>query len=180
VHPTRDWGSNSPARRAVAQDLGRALPVRPEAGPDAWYAGMAADATATLTLPLPGGSTGLDFRLWYDTEPRDDEGALEVSTDGRTWQPISMKLRTGRHAWSSDGRFAGYAGRTWARATATLPTGVTALRWRYTTRDDQYTGVGRGIYVDRVVVRDSAGRPLVDGERDPKRFQPDGWRPSPD
>ena len=34
VHPTRDWGSNNPARRAVARDLARAIAVRPLEGDD--------------------------------------------------------------------------------------------------------------------------------------------------
>jgi CubicO group peptidase (beta-lactamase class C family) len=29
VHPSRDWGSNNPSRRAVARDLARAIAVRP-------------------------------------------------------------------------------------------------------------------------------------------------------
>lgn len=181
VHPTRDWGSNTPARRAVAQDVGRALPVRPAVGPDAWYAGMAAGATTTLSLPLPAdsGAARVDFWLWYDTEPRDDAGVLEASTDGNTWTPVPMALRAGRHAWSNEGRFAGFAGRMWARATAELPEGVTALRWRYTTANG-YAGLGRGVYVDGVVVRDGRGRRVVDGEREPDRFTADGWRPSRD
>lgn len=32
VHPTRDWGSNNPSRRAVSRHLSRAVPVRPSRG----------------------------------------------------------------------------------------------------------------------------------------------------
>jgi CubicO group peptidase (beta-lactamase class C family) len=179
VHPTRDWGTNTPSRRAVAQDLGRALPVRPAIGAEAWYAGMRAGETATLTLPVPAGAARLDFALWYDTEPRDDQGVLEGTVDGQTWQPVPMALRAGRFAWNSPGTVAGFAGRTWARARAALPSGLTALRWRYSTANG-YTGLGRGVYVDGVMVRDAAGRPLVDGERNPGAFQPSGWSLSRD
>ena len=40
VHPSRDWGSNNPARRAVARDLGRAIAVRPLEGREAWFSGI--------------------------------------------------------------------------------------------------------------------------------------------
>ena len=43
VHPSRNWGSNNPARRAVARDLARAIPVRPR-GPTAWFSGTATPA----------------------------------------------------------------------------------------------------------------------------------------
>ncbi|MEJ7795620.1 MAG: serine hydrolase, partial [Nocardioides sp.] len=41
VHPSRGWGSNNPARRAVARDMALALPVRPREGRTACGPGLA-------------------------------------------------------------------------------------------------------------------------------------------
>ena len=54
VHPSRDWGSNNPARRAVARDLGRAIAVRPIDGREAWFSGIGDARTVTLTAPAAG------------------------------------------------------------------------------------------------------------------------------
>jgi CubicO group peptidase (beta-lactamase class C family) len=172
VHPSRNWGSITPARQAVAQDLALALPVRPAEGHDAWFSQTKDKTTATLTAPLAGASR-LSFDLWYDTESS-DLGVLETTTDGTTWTPAPFSLRSGRNEWSVTGTFSGFAGRRWARATAMLPTGTTAVRWRYTT-DPVYQG--RGVYVDGVRAFDGSGRLVFDGERraDAVRFQPSGW-----
>jgi CubicO group peptidase (beta-lactamase class C family) len=174
VHPSRNWGSNNPSRRAVARDLALALPVRPAVGRTDWFSGTADGSTATLTLPLATPATGasLSFRLWYDSE-ESDIGTVEGSSDnGATWTPVPMTLRAGRDEWQSDGTFSGFEGRQWLHASATLPGGLTDLRWRYTT-DPLYEG--RGVYVDGVRV---TGRGLrFDGERarDAALFEPDGW-----
>src|SRR5690606_35064816 len=52
VHPSRNWGSNNPARRAVARDLALALPVRPAHGRTDWFSGANDRTTTTLTLLL--------------------------------------------------------------------------------------------------------------------------------
>jgi len=72
VHPTRDWGSNNPSRRAVARDLARALAVHPLAGDEAWFSGVGDARTATLSAPAASGGA-LSFGLWYDTEAGSDE-----------------------------------------------------------------------------------------------------------
>ena len=149
VHPTRDWGSINAARRAVAQDLARAVPVLPVHGPDAWYSGLGDDRTATLTLPVAPGQTGeatVDFDLWYDTEEGSDILTLETSTDGgETWQPVPFSLGRG---------------------------GPRLLRWRYYRTDALYQG--RGVYVDQVAVRGPAGERLDD----PETLPPTAGRPS--
>ncbi|MBX6355820.1 MAG: serine hydrolase [Micromonosporaceae bacterium] len=175
VHPSRNWGSNNPARRAVARDLALALPVRPAHGRTDWFSGANDRTTTTLTLPLdiPADGAELSFDLWYDTEET-DIGTLEVSADGgQTWQPLPFSLRSGAYTWDSDGAFSGYAGRRWAKASAQLPGGTTHLRWRYTT-DPLYQG--RGIYVDGVRVVGRNGLLFDDSRpRDAALFQPDGW-----
>ncbi len=173
VHPSRNWGSINPARVAVAQDLGSAVPVRPAAGRDAWFSQTKDKTDATLTAPLPAGATKLSFDLWYDTE-ESDTGTLETTTDGTTWTPASISLTTGKNTWTADKTFSGFEGRQWARATATLPAGTTSVRWRYTTDP---TLEGRGVYVDAVKALDGSGHVVFDGERrsDAARFQANGW-----
>lgn len=175
VHPSRNWGSNNPARRAVARDLGLALPVRPAQGPTDWFSGANDRATTTLTLPVavPAAGARLSFDLWYDTEET-DIGRLEASSDGgQTWQLVPFSLRSGAYTWQSDGSFSGYAGRRWANAAAQLPGNATQVRWRYTT-DPLYQG--RGVYVDGVHVVGPDGL-LFDDSRpaDAALFQPVGW-----
>lgn len=182
VHPTRDWGSNNPSRRAVARDLARALPVRPAEGRDAWYSGLGDRRTAALRLPLDVSQAGgrMTFDLWYDSERGSDIGVLQASTDGgETWQPVPLTLRADGHRWSTNGRFSGYEGKQWVRARASLPGGVTDLRWRYTT-DAHYQG--RGVYVDGVRVWDDGGGLIFNGHRpfDADDFRPHGFRRSSD
>ncbi|MEO3872780.1 serine hydrolase [Nonomuraea sp. B12E4] len=178
VHPSRDWGSNNPARRAVARDLALALPVRPAEGRDAWFSGVGDARTATLTLPVgtPRGGR-LSFALWYDTEANSDLGSLEASTDGgATWSPVPMELSAGHHRWSSDGTFSGFQGRQWLRARAQLTAGTTGLRWRYAS-DALYQG--RGVYVDEVRISGPGVRFDDRSPRDAALFAADGWTRSP-
>ncbi|MFB9839470.1 serine hydrolase, partial [Actinoallomurus acaciae] len=172
VHPSRNWGSINPARVAVAQDLARAIPVRPAEGRTAWFSQTKDKSTATLTAPVTG-ATKLSFDLWYDTEET-DLGVLETSSDGTTWTPAPFSLKAGRDSWTSDGTFSGFEDRRWAKATATLPAGTTQVRWRYTT-DPLYEG--RGVYVDGVRAYDAHGHVVLNGERpsDAARFVTSGW-----
>ncbi|GAA5193749.1 serine hydrolase domain-containing protein [Rugosimonospora acidiphila] len=178
VHPSRNWGSNNPSRRAVARDLALALPVRPASGRTDWFSGTTDASTATLTVPVavPAAGARLSFDLWYDTEET-DVGVLEASSDGgASWQPVPLSLRVGSDSWQTGGSFSGFEGRQWLRATAGLPGGTTELRWRYTT-DPLYEG--RGVYVDAVRVTGPHGV-LFDDARpaDAARFQPAGWTES--
>jgi CubicO group peptidase (beta-lactamase class C family) len=164
VHPSRDWGSNNPSRRAMARDLGRALAVRPIDGREAWFSGIGDARTVTLTAPAQGSE--LMFGLWYDTEAGYDVLTLEASTDaGETWAKVPFELRSGP---STDGTISGFGGRRWHLAEAELPEGDVLVRWRYAS--DANTQ-GRGVYVDRV---------RLDGERIPDdSFITDGWTRSP-
>jgi hypothetical protein len=170
VHPSRNWGNDNPARRAVARDLALAIPVRPESGPTAWFSGIVDASTATLTVPVPAVSGArLSFDLWYDTDDS-DVGYLEASRDGGTsWQPVPFSL-------SADGSFSGFEGRKWLSASAPVPAGTTDLRWRYTT-DALYEG--RGVYVDGIRVT-APYRILFDDRRpaDAARVQLSGWQVS--
>lgn len=172
VHPTRNWGTASAYRRAASRPMGRAVPVKPLgrswSGRSAWYAGQADAATATLTGTLPRAVSGAEvsFALWYDTEAT-DVAVLEASADGSTWTPVGLDMRTEEHCWRAESAFSGYSGRQWIEASGALPDGTTRVRWRYTS-DPAYQG--RGVYVDKVRVRE--GRALLCEDAD---LEPDGW-----
>ena len=176
VHPSRDWGSNNPARRAMVYDMGLAMPVKPAAGRTAWRAAFADQTTSQLTAALaePAREAVLTFSLWYDTETRYDVARLQVSTDGgQTWSFLPVTLTARGHRWASDGEFTGYAGRTWAHARAALPEGATHVRWSYTTDSNS---LGRGFYVDRILVTGPDGVLLnSESPRWAEAFDPQGF-----
>lgn len=156
VHPVRSWRSGSAPRVAAANNLARAVPVRPRHGRTAWFSGMASTTTATLTLPPLATTTNsrLCCALWWDTEPQSDALFLETSTDGgTTWQPVPFTTARGDEDPQEHltGSVTGWSGRVWHGLSADLPTApALTLRWRYTT-DRLY--VGRGAYVDGLTVR---------------------------
>ncbi|MER7551684.1 serine hydrolase [Streptomyces anulatus] len=194
VHPVRSWRSGSAPRVAAANQLARAVPVRPERGRTAWFSGMASASTATLTLPalrLHSGRARLECALWWDTEPAADALFLEAS-EGRDWQPVPFTtLAPGASSEGPGhrpdpqphpaGSVTGWSGRVWHRLEADLTAwrgrDVT-LRLRYAT-DRLY--VGRGAYVDGLRVRDGV-RTVFDAERprDAGRIEATGWAPSAD
>lgn len=177
VHPSRDWGSTNPARRAVAYDLARAVPVTPRRDRGAWFGGMSDRTTATLTLPVTlSASSRLEFYLWYDTEPGYDFLYLEASRDGgQTWTKVPFGITGRRLDAETTGAISGYEGHQWLQARADLSswTGPVQLRWRYTT-DNLYHG--RGVYVDAVAIRSPRGTSF-NGHRpsDQALFHSDGW-----
>ncbi|UUU19558.1 beta-lactamase family protein [Streptomyces sp. DSM 40750] len=181
VHPVRSWRSGSAPRVAAANNLARAVPVRPARGRTSWFSGMTTATTATLTLPsLDTASAGrprLRCALWWDTEPQADALLLEASTDGgETWQPVAFTTVGAEGGpWEHpSGTVSGWSGRAWHRLSADLPEAVgLTVRWRYTT-DRLY--VGRGVYVDGLCV-ESGGRALFDESRpaDAERITAVGW-----
>ncbi|MBB6437929.1 serine hydrolase domain-containing protein [Streptomyces candidus] len=187
VHPVRSWRSGSAPRVATANDMARAVAVRPAQGRTAWFSGMASAATATLSLPvlpLASGRGLLRCDLWWDVEPSADTLALEASADaGATWQPVPFTTvrRGGRPEPHPGGAVTGWSGRLWHRAGADLGPYEgkrVTLRWRYTT-DARY--VGRGVYVDGLRVTDG-DRTLFDEKRprDAARIEAAGWTASAD
>ncbi|MFE5813627.1 serine hydrolase [Streptomyces sp. NPDC056479] len=185
VHPVRGWRSGSAPRVAAANNMARAVPVRPRHGRTAWFSGMATAATATLALPALDTSSGdarLCCALWWDTEPQADVLTLEATTDGgTTWQ--ALPFTTTRHGEEpqehATGSATGWSGRVWHRLTARLPAHrQLAIRWRYAT-DRLY--VGRGAYVDGLRV-DAARTVLFDEARpaDAARVTANGWTAAAD
>ena len=176
VHPSRSWGSNNPARRAVAQALAMSLAVRPHHGPDAWFAGTANATTSTLDAPVavPADGGRLGFDLFIDTEET-DVFSLETSTDrGATWTPLPFEVRDRGAVTPTDGTYTASGDRRWVQARADLAAGDRILRWAYAT-DPDYSG--RGVYVDGIRAVSDQGL-LLDGEHHPEVFAPDGWRPA--
>ncbi|MFJ9623961.1 serine hydrolase [Streptomyces sp. NPDC101181] len=193
VHPVRNWRTGSAPRVATANQLARAVPVRPERGRTAWFSGMASASTATLTLPalrLGSDRARLDCALWWDTEPAVDHLFLEVSegTGGGDWRPVpftTSRPGPGHHRPDPQphptGSVSGWSGRVWHRLEADLSPWrgrKVRLRWRCTT-DERY--VGRGAYVDALRVQDG-GRTVFDAERprDAGRIEAAGWVRSAD
>ncbi|MGY0021906.1 serine hydrolase [Streptomyces sp. YJ-C3] len=183
VHPVRTWRSGSAPRVATANNMARAVAVRPAHGRTAWFSGMAGATSATLTLPdlrLSSPDARLTCALWWDTEPHSDFLFLEVSTDGgSSWKPLPFT--TDRADDHPSGAVDGYAGRAWHRLSADLGgfgSASTRVRWRYTT-DQLY--VGRGVYVDGVRVTD--GHRIVFDEARPadsSRIDAVGWTEAQD
>lgn len=173
VDPTRAWTPRptpNPQRRAVGDDVARAIAVTPKSGKFSWFSGMRnnplndqVDTTpATLTVPVRrrGGTAKLTFNLWYQLIPPQggppaESASLQSSSDGgRTWQPLPFSTRLhGRTREFPDGVFTGLSDRGWAAASAALPLPAEAsttpvlLRWEYT---NQAVWQGRGVYVNHI------------------------------
>lgn len=187
VHPVRSWRSGSAPRVAAANNLARAVAVRPVHGRTAWFSGMAGSTTATLTLPalaLASERVRLRSSLWWDTEPGSDALFLEASADnGATWKPVPFTTvrKSAEPQPHPAGSVTGWSGRVWHLLSADLSAWRGArvrLRWRYTT-DQLY--VGRGVYVDGLRVQDG-GRPVFDAARpaDAALIEANGWTASRD
>lgn len=191
VHPVRSWRSGSAPRVAAANNMARAVAVRPDHGRTAWFSGMAGSTEATLTLPaltLASGAPRLRCSLWWDTEPGSDalflEATRDAQDDGAVWRPVPFTTTrdTEPEQTHPAGSATGWSGRVWQRLTADLTAWRGApvrLRWRYAT-DRLY--VGRGVYVDAMRVEDGHGRPVFDESvpADAARIEALGWNASRD
>jgi CubicO group peptidase (beta-lactamase class C family) len=173
VHPSRTWGSNNPARRAVVQGLALALGVGPRHGKDAWFSGTTDGATTTLSTPVavPAEGAKLTFDMFVDTEDT-DLLYLETSADGTTWTKVPFTVLDRGSVIETDGTISGSGDRHWHQVFAELAAGDQTIRWRYTS-DALYQG--RGVYVDGVKITSKDGV-LLDGERTPESFTATGWR----
>ncbi|WP_328404343.1 serine hydrolase [Streptomyces sp. NBC_00390] len=187
VHPVRSWRSGSAPRVAAANNMARAVAVRPAHGRSAWFSGTAGSTTATLALPplaLSSGRARLTCSLWWDTEPGADGLYLEASADdGVSWQPVPFTTTAKGAGGVSHpaGSVTGWSGRVWHRLDADLAAWCgqeVRLRWRYAT-DRLYAG--RGAYVDALRVED-AGRTVFDEVRpaDAALIEANGWTASRD
>ncbi|MGW8574406.1 serine hydrolase [Streptomyces niveus] len=190
VHPVRSWRSGSAPRVAAADHLARAVPVSPGRGRSAWFSGMTAGTTATLTLPplrLATGEGRLRCSLWWDTEPETDVLVLEASDEvDPAWLPVPFTTTvtsSGEEVGTPHptGSVSGWSGRVWHRLHADLADRRgrrVRLRWRYATGAPY---VGRGVYVDALRVEDG-DRTVFDDSRhgDAARVEAAGWSVSAD
>jgi hypothetical protein len=114
----------------------------------------------------------VSFDAFVDADPA-DALTLESTSDGETWRPVPLRAEgCGTPAGPRDS-LTGHGDRCWRTVRAELPgTEAVSLRFRYAT-GDQYAG--RGVYLDRIAVRDGEGT-LLDAEHDPGALTANGWR----
>ncbi|WP_413450413.1 serine hydrolase [Georgenia phoenicis] len=152
VHPSRDWGSINPVRRAVARAAGLAHPMTGFTRGAAWYSGIGDAVEHTLTVPVTlDSATELVVDLWFHTEPTDLLHVEASDDDGATWEPLSGTLTAGDDTVTTSGTVSGDGlGRWWeGRFDLAGLSGDVELRLRYAT-DAVYSG--RGVYLDRIQV----------------------------
>jgi CubicO group peptidase (beta-lactamase class C family) len=151
VHPTRHGASDVVARRQVYTDAADAIPVAVPGGGKAWFSGYGDYLNRTLAAKVAAnGKAELSFQTWYRTEPGDDYGTVEASSDGVHWQPIA------RIAGSSRG---------WRTKTLALPAKTRYIQFRYRT-DSEVNG--RGWYVHGVAVK-------ANGQTSHPKFENTDW-----
>ncbi len=177
VHPTREWGSNSPARRVLANGIAESLAVRPRDGADSWFAPRDG-ALRTAELGPVRGDVSVRFDAFVDTQ-QDSDGTdalrLEASADGRNWRPVPLRARGEGAPAGTTEQLAGAGHRSWWEVTGRVPADQgerVRLRWRYVT-DEAY--FGRGVNLDGVEVRDR-DRVLLDSPAD---LRARGWFRTP-
>ncbi|SDP95174.1 CubicO group peptidase, beta-lactamase class C family [Actinopolyspora xinjiangensis] len=181
VHPSREWGSNNPARVALAQGLARSMAVEPRHGPTAWFTGggTAHGETTLTTEPVRADSPlRVSFETFVDTQ-RNPDGVdrlrLEYSHDGgSSWHVVRMHTRGPGSPRRPVTELAGSGHRAWWRVRGTVPegrAGEALVRWRFTP-DERY--VGRGVYLDGIRIS-AHGRTVLDGEADAHRLRGAGF-----
>jgi CubicO group peptidase (beta-lactamase class C family) len=176
VHPTRNWGSTNPSRRAVGDALAHAMAVRSPVGPMSWYSGIGDASSATLSTPTltpRDGTVSLSYDTFVDTESGYDFVTLQSSTNGANWQAVPVQV-TGPGAPTGPVTTLSGGDRAWWRVTANVPAGSGGIqfRWLYTTDS---ANTGRGVNIAGLRVSDGQGV-LLDGQRHPTELTGNGWR----
>ncbi|PKW13803.1 serine hydrolase domain-containing protein [Saccharopolyspora spinosa] len=176
VHPSRDWGSNNPARQALAQGMARSLAVDPALGSESWFSERGGTLTTDALGPVSG-PTQVSFFAFVDTQ-HDSDGTdpllVEASVDGAGWQPVTVRASGPGAPDGPQSSLAGAGHRSWWKVRGTVDADAgqqVRLRWRYAP-DGMYSG--RGVNVDGILVADRDAT-LLDGELQANRLHPDGW-----
>ncbi|MGI8309571.1 serine hydrolase [Saccharopolyspora hattusasensis] len=176
VHPSRDWGSNNPARQALAQGMARSLAVDPALGSESWFSERGGTLTTDALGPVSG-PTQVSFFAFVDTQ-QDSDGTdpllVEASVDGAGWQPVTVRASGPGAPDGPQSSLAGAGRRSWWKVRGTVDADAgqqVHLRWRYAP-DGKYSG--RGVNVDGILVADRDAT-LLDGELEANRLHPDSW-----
>jgi hypothetical protein len=146
--------------------------VKPLVGTAHWYAGYQNNSERELEVPVAPGATQLTFDTWYFIENGWDYGFVEAEVDG-SWVtvPVSsggqvITTNTNPQGNNTEGNgLTGVSGGsydngdspTYLQASATLPAGTTAVRFRYST-DAGY--LDTGWFVSNVEVDGAAVTPV--------------------
>ena len=140
VHPTRVGASVVTTIRQVNTDVAAAIPVAIPGGGDAWFSGYGNFLNRKLTARVDVAGKGtLSFQTWYRTEPGDDRGIIEASSDGKRWKTLGQLSR------SSGG---------WQKKTYDLPAATHYVRFVYraVSYGSDFDVSGRDWYVHEVKV----------------------------
>ena len=175
VHPTRDWGSNNPARRAVAATSRGPLAVRPPRAATAWFSGIGDARTATLHAARRRCGAGpLVVRPLVRHRGGSTSLTLEASTDGgATWRGAVHAPQRSGETVATDGTVSGFGGRRWHHANAALPT------WASDRRRSAALALRRPTRSTRAAACTStASGSTATGSRD-RGSPPTGWTLSP-
>ncbi|WP_429876149.1 serine hydrolase [Fictibacillus sp. NRS-1165] len=143
VHPTRNTPSLNPVRREVARSAADSIPVPLKRNEKARFAGYGDSITCPVVFELSEPAESISFHTWYEIEKNSDNGTVEASSDGKTWQKTDMAF-TGK----SDG---------WKQQTAFLPENSKFVRFVYKT---DASVNGRGWYVKDVKAMNSSGKKI--------------------
>ncbi|MBM7645631.1 CubicO group peptidase (beta-lactamase class C family) [Scopulibacillus daqui] len=142
VHPTRNTVSTNGIRRTVARLAADAIPVAIPNKEAAWFSGYGDNLDRSMQADLPNGDRKtLTFRTWYLTDNENDYGAVEWSSDGKTWSEAGPRLTGSNQDWN--------------RISIELPAKARYVRFRYHT-DGSVNG--RGWYVLNPKAIDSHGK----------------------
>jgi immune inhibitor A len=142
-----------------------------------FYSGAGNDLDVTMTKSGVSGSS-LTAKVRYEIEEDWDYAFLEASPDGSTWTQVVTNLsdapgHTGHNQSGFNDSGAGLTGSTggnWLDLTATLPSGTTAVRFRYETDP---AVAESGFQVDQIAVD---GTPIGTAETDSEGWVFDGFR----
>ncbi|UZJ80101.1 serine hydrolase domain-containing protein [Fictibacillus sp. KU28468] len=143
VHPTRNTPSLNLVRREVARSAADSISIPLKGNGKAWFAGYGDSLSRPLVYELSEPAASISFQTWYEIEKGSDNGIVEASADGVTWQK-SEKTYTGKSAG-------------WKQQTAVLPSNSKFVRFLYKT---DASVNGRGWYVKDLKAMSTSDREI--------------------
>ncbi|WP_082683384.1 serine hydrolase domain-containing protein [Fictibacillus sp. FJAT-27399] len=143
VHPTRNTPSLNLVRREVARSAADSISIPLKGNEKAWFAGYGDSLSRPLVYELSEPAASISFQTWYEIEKGSDNGIVEASADGVTWQK-SETTYTGKSVG-------------WKQQTAVLPSNSKFVRFLYKT---DASVNGRGWYVKDLKAMSSSDREI--------------------